>query len=445
VSSLLPKNTPIFFLSSFYLIIYSSFLKIDFRDVGGTEGTYTLSLTGVSAEGDIAVAVSKADYHFDPPFQMAEVFYVEPVTFTELTATDNTAGTTIQLTLIFDKPIDGLSRNDITLTGVWVGMGMLVEIGSTSTYKLVVVSIPMAGEITVEVNKSGYLITPASMKVQVHKNMGVPVNGAADMPSIKEKFGVIAPETTGVTAAFNELHAYIQKGGLSSQSPVIKLGDWIDLEAGLTVEAYHADTMGGGDFAYTGKSTYTRLIVVGINSFRSGNGLYAVTANDGVDHVVFQFQNIPVTRRMNQSDTNAGGYAQSEMRTYLTENFLDGLKDAGVPIDVLWAPVRFISQGKTGGAGTLTDKLWLPTDREMFQGRTSSADGETAANQARLEYYTDDSRRVKHSNNGQALFYWESSAFPYDLLSFCSVTNSGSGDNGAASDGGGVAPAFCVK
>jgi hypothetical protein len=62
---------------------------------------------------------------------------------------------------------------------------------------------------------------------------------------------------------------------------------------------------------------------------------------------VFLFQNIPVIRRMNETDSNKGGYPGSEMREYLTKNFLAGLIEAGVPEGVLGGPLG-LCQRKTG-------------------------------------------------------------------------------------------------
>jgi hypothetical protein len=301
------------------------------------------------------------------------------------------------------------------------------------------------------VSKSGgYDISPASKMVQVYY---APWN--ENTSSIKAKFLVTETEEDGVEATFNKLHAFIQAGGLTIQPGTIQLGDWIDLEAGLAVEAYGTGSDTGGFTAenidvtpmklpfdnYEGKTL--RLIVVGINSFHSGNGQYTITDNDNTPHVVFQFQNIPVRRRMNQTNTDAGGYADSEMRLYLTMNFLDGLEDAGVPEDVLWAPVRYVASGTNGATSEiLTDKLWLPTEREMLQIRAYSADGETVANQAWLEYYNDKSKRQKYSGSG-FMPYWLSSAASGGSSWFCIVDSSGSTASGTGAFG--VAPAFCVK
>jgi hypothetical protein len=293
------------------------------------------------------------------------------------------------------------------------------------------------------------------------------VEGQENNPSIKAKFGVTLEGKDGVDAAFHELKAFIQNGGLEADPPVISTGDWIDLEAGLTVAAYNG--LGGFEAVnsavtpssppfdnYEGRTL--RLIVVGINSFREGKGVggqYAVTKNNGVDHVVFQFQNVPVKRRMNPSDTNVGGYAESEMRKYLVKvggeaesgKFLTGLVAAGVPEDVLWAPGRYVVNGGNGAttANKINDILWLPTEREMFGYLIfSSATYETTGNQARLEYYNDYLRRIKYFENASQ-WYWEASPYSGDPASFCHVYASGYTTSYSASSAGGVAPAFCVR
>jgi hypothetical protein len=157
---------------------------------------------------------------------------------------------------------------------------------------------------------------------------GNPVAGAAEIPSIKGKFGVSSTGTEGVKRTFLELHAYIRKGGLNSASTVIRLGDYIDLEGGLTVEAYPIGTT-KGRFALDAESAMQpmvtedgavpwgrlcRLIVVGINSFKDGgsDGMspYIYEGNDEPPaHVVFQFQNIPILRDADKTpEPETGGW-----------------------------------------------------------------------------------------------------------------------------------------
>jgi hypothetical protein len=128
-----------------------------------------------------------------------------------------------------------------------------------------------------------------------------------------------------------------------------------------------------------------------------------------------------------------------------------------VPDGVLWGPERCLSAGVDGtGTTKITDKLWLPTEREMFGEGKYSANGETADNQAWLEYYTDSSTRIKawwedtsdyypDMKSGYGKMYWEGSAYSGGSASFCGVYYNGYATNNGASDAKGVAPAFCVN
>jgi hypothetical protein len=383
-----------------------------------------------------------------------------PITFTSVIGDDDEDDATARLLLTFSADISGLDVDDITLYAGETGAKKEeLESGGEGAYTLTLSGVRAAGEIAVGAAKSGYSISPVSRNVRTR----------ASKASIKANFGVTAPGAEGVAQTFTALHEFIQAGGLDKQSGVIKLGDWIDLEGGLTVAAYGSGNNTGG-FSHDAKKaveavkrqgqpwgTLCRLIVVGINSFHSGQGAYTVMVNDNTPHVVFQFQNIPVRRRMNAASTD-GGYAVSEMRTYLTENFLAGLNKAGVPDEVLWAPERVLSVGiKRTGNAAIKDKLWLPTEREMFQDGKNpfdgpyASDGETAENQARLEYYTDNTSRAKawcgnifyYPDMEDGDSYWMSSADYSRTSSFCTV---GRGEtNHGGLDIAGVAPAFCVN
>jgi hypothetical protein len=286
--------------------------------------------------------------------------------------------------------------------------------------------------------------------------------------SIKKKLGITTKDGTpqAVTDTFNALHEFIKAGGLTNENTkeMIKPGDWIDLEGGLTVAAY-PDVDGVGDFTYPGTSTNTRLIVVGINSFKTDktvneNYVYpkASEEDDPPPHVVFQFQNLPVMRRMNNTDLSVNGYPASEMRKYLTPvdqvdgsgNFLAGLLGAGVPEGVLWAPSRMVSARATYKSNAVApvrirDKVWLPTEWEMFgYGSNSQKADETNINQVWLGYYADDERRKKFDVSQTAKAYWLASQYNNSNYAFCLVTNAGQTSYGDTEDENGVAPAFCV-
>jgi hypothetical protein len=204
-----------------------------------------------------------------------------------------------------------------------------------------------------------------------------------------------------------------------------------------------------------------RLVVVGINTFNENQGgAYDGSGNGTASHLVFQFQNVPVKHRMSDTDDNTGGYAVSEMRKYLVPvggvggNFLAGLSAAGVPEAILWAPKRYsANKGKDATAAVLSeDKLWLPTEWEMFgRNLNSSLAYETASNQARFAYYADDASRVKKDLSANVTFYWLASPFSpnytssFAATSFSGVGSQGNGNVSPATSSTGVAPAFCVR
>jgi hypothetical protein len=293
-----------------------------------------------------------------------------------------------------------------------------------------------------------------------------------EVGGIKEKFGVTAKGIAGVTAVFKALSAFIENDGLSNYSNVIKPGDWIDLEGGLIVQDYE----GSGGFTYTGADPNTRLMVVGIDSFRTRNILHGETqithtyqgSEAPPPHIVFQFKDIPVSRRMNPTDTNNGGYPVSEMRKYLNGdgmvggNFLDGLVKAGVPEDVLWAPTRAVFKvnelGADAGLEKIQDTLWLPTECEVRADGGPGYSYEKPETQAFFDYYASDSKLSK----GGGVPYWLATASWFNILPHngytafrisvpSSYTNVASFGNVKAATGygdgqiPGVAPAFCIQ
>jgi hypothetical protein len=194
-----------------------------------------------------------------------------------------------------------------------------------------------------------------------------------------------------------------------------------------------------------------RLIVVGIKSVNA-KGSYTGNGNGTDAHLVFQFQNLPFMRQMETTNTNANGYLGSAMRAYLTGAFLTGLKNAGVPDSVLWAPTRYVANAEwhsesEGDTQMIQDKLWLPTVWEMFgdnQGRANDT-YETAANQARLEYYTSDQSRTKwHTKNNSSMRYWLASPVSSSDNLFCNVLPNGAASIYYAGSVGGCAPAFPI-
>jgi hypothetical protein len=378
------------------------------------------------------------------------------VTFGRVDALQNAANTTERLILYFSRDIDGLEADDITFTPEGIfdeKTGVLEKVrGAIGVYELPV-SVLRAGTAEVTVTKSGYTVNRNNLLSATAIRIGI-LNH--DTESLKDKFGVTSEKKQAVTDTFNKLHNFIEARGLDDYPDAIKLGDYIDLEGGISVSDY-ADA---GGFSYEKSDENTRLIVVGINSFqeRTESSYRPPEGSDHAEtpHVVFHFQNIPVKRRMEASDTNQNGYLNSEMRKYLVPTgtsgsgvFLTGLTNAGVPEGVLWVPTRSVYSDEENIE--IKDKIWIPTEREMFVGRYqySNDSYEWARNQTMLEYYNTNEKRIKIHYNPNATdapcWYWEASRYKEVNGWFCDVEKDGKPNARNASENGGVAPAFCVK
>jgi hypothetical protein len=262
---------------------------------------------------------------------------------------------------------------------------------------------------------------------------------------LREKF-----KAESLASLWQALHEYLQTQDSASKLGKIALGDWVDLES-LTIArtwsgygTFHAEsrTIANAVLGVHEHGTLLRLIMVGKNSF-------APTNPGAPAHLVMQFQNLPFFLPMNATNTNTGGYARSDMRRFLREDFLPAFKAAArLPDTLLYAPTRFVANGgeHATGADKIADAVWLPTEWELF-GETwhSNKTYENADNQARLAYYTSDSKRIKWIADEQyGEWYWEASPRSGSASNFCRAAPNGLAYNYVASAACGVAPAFCV-
>jgi hypothetical protein len=350
--------------------------------------------------------------------------YIGDNTYSALITTYDTTQTTAQVTINKAVPDQ-----------------VIVDSSNTEITGPITVSIPSAQgntastTFTVNANDLEGFMAPYDVKLI----FAWLVDTTASAMDLKARFSITTTGANGVTEAFNALHWLINTPEAGDFTQIIRLGDYIELPApGFTVN-------GDGVAAAISPTTPTPVMVVGINSFNGING-------NNTPHVVFHFKNIPGARRMEASDINTNGYAGSEMPAYLNGAFLTGLTStaAGVPSSVLWAPSRVVSSGgyPPAGADTVTDTIWLPTEYEMVGTHLySSSTHEAPGTQARLEYYTDDTSRIKYNSSNSAIWYWLASPYYGNAADFSVISAPGDPAYVGASSTSpsGVAPAFCVK
>lgn len=150
--------------------------------------------------------------------------------------------------------------------------------------------------------------------------------------------------------------------------------------------------------------------------------------------VVFVMKDLlPVARRMNQRDTNDGGYPDCELRHKIAEEILPQFPDD--LLDVI--KPRQIRQRIGRQTVSCEDKLWIPSRKEMFD-RDDGCDVDDVF----FPLFRTQKSRVKALVNGNTNWYWLRS--PTGGCYFRFVNYDGGDNYNFASAGGGVALSFII-
>lgn len=144
------------------------------------------------------------------------------------------------------------------------------------------------------------------------------------------------------------------------------------------------------------------------------------------------------THRMNATATNANGWPNTEMRSWLNDTVLPL-----IPSDVRTAikEVTKTSYDKTTSTDvTSNDKLWIPSAREVF---TNSSYGYESSGPTYTAIFSSTSTRIKYGSTS-ANFWWLRSAYSNNTSSFQSVYDNGNSDSRTANSAYGVDLGFCT-
>lgn len=144
------------------------------------------------------------------------------------------------------------------------------------------------------------------------------------------------------------------------------------------------------------------------------------------------------TAQMNSSNTNAGGWNSSAMRSRMS-TYLSQLPSALQSVIKSVNKKSGTGNGSSSGTQTTSDKLFLLSEIEIFGTTTYSVSGE--GNQ--YEWYKAGNSRIKKVN-GSADGWWERSPFSGGTGTFCIVGSGGTAGNGYANGSCGVSFGFCV-
>lgn len=146
------------------------------------------------------------------------------------------------------------------------------------------------------------------------------------------------------------------------------------------------------------------------------------------------------TRVMNNSNTNVGGWTNSNFRTSTLPSILSNFPDE-------WQNIMTTAQKKTAQGGdsnsativTSDDKVWLLSPVELTGASSPGYAGEGTL----YPIFTDNASRIKRVNN-VVNQYWTRSPASGSTNDFCYVTNNGEVTHGLAAYTMGISLGICV-
>lgn len=144
-------------------------------------------------------------------------------------------------------------------------------------------------------------------------------------------------------------------------------------------------------------------------------------------------------KRMNSSNTNAGGWGSSEMKQTCNGYTLD----SALSNVLVYCKIPYCG---TYNSGTLSydtsSKLFLPSYAEVYGNQSYSYEPKSKEG-SQFAYYANGGSKVK-AVSGSASYWWLRSVYSSYNNSFCRVTSDGSVNPSSASITNGCAPCFCV-
>jgi hypothetical protein len=212
----------------------------------------------------------------------------------------------------------------------------------------------------------------------------------------------------------------------------LRLGDYINFTNGLTVD--------GTNYPWSSEYENLKLRIIGFDHYyRIGGNIDVMT-----HHAVWDFANTIMQHRVNPTDTNTGGYAASEMYTFLSGVFATGITAmlGFAPIDIN----RLLSTHENWD--WLTEKVFLPTVLEIFGAHGWDAHGGNTGyhggSGVQYPFYAlNPSARIKKYNGARSR-YWLSDDRADITLDFTYVSHDGVSTSIPASEATvNVAPALC--
>ena len=379
-------------------------------------GVYTLAVSGITAGGTVTVAVAKTGYTFAPTSQSVTVHHYEvsagPPALLSVSANGNATTFTTQLTLTFNQWIDGLAASDLSFFGDegdetgFISVGPLTQTATRGVYTLAVdraiavfirnvLNLPssfypaasgsttLTGEITVKVNKTGFL---AEKTARVYT--GLVFSSQQDITSLFARSDAPSENTQATAYDLVPVGWNLEDTGIPGD---VSNGRWVNLDLTHCTGTFTADqgVRSGTVASVTLPSTITRI---GNNAFNGqtwiGPTLDFLPA--GVTEIgdgAFQGTGVrsPVTLPARLKTIGASAFrGLGNLTTITLPNTVESIgdhafRDTGLTSITLSNTLKSIGDGAFMGTGNLTS-ITLPASLVNLGTTANHGSGETTAN-----------------------------------------------------------------
>ena len=226
-----------------------------------------------------------------------------------------------------------------------------------------------------------------------------------------------------------------------SFAPTLKDNTWEQIKAASEGDASPSTWKVGDEINITLSGTFNETVTLQIWDFKH----FDKSDGSGKAGIVFGMKNLMKTaQRMNSSNTNSGGWNDTEMKKTVMQNILKSMPSN------LQSYIKEVNTYANLGGNTSSsnagrpskDKVFLPGCTEV--GFTYQSD--TESNQKKFPIFTDNNSRIKKMNNGSGDANWWWTRSPnYDYSDrFFYVSTGGSNSSNIASYYSGVCICFCI-
>ena len=262
------------------------------------------------------------------------------------------------------------------------------------------------------------------------------------MPALKPKGPASLTAQSGVsyTNGLNGLEAdaiSLFSAAISNNSDITNETSVVYLDNG----DIHRKVSVGDQVTLSLNGTNYAVDIIGFNhDTLTTSTAYGATTKTGKAGITFQMHDLlTMLYQMNSTDTNSGGWKSSAMRTStmpLMKGYLPSAWQTAIkPVN----KASGLGGGSSSGTETVSDNCFLLAEIEIFGSTKHSVSGEGT----QYAYYKAGNSKVKY-RRGSAFQWWERSPKSSESTLFCVVSGFDTASYTNATNGAGVAFAFCV-